>query len=92
MKQEEEYDARGRSSEDGEHGARRGIRCKREEHSAGLWRSLCDIKKRWRKHDWHVAWTMLPWKETSLKRTRVPGNKCIIEKKHEGNLCGRELG
>jgi hypothetical protein len=31
MEQEEEYDARGRSSGDGEHGAKRGVRCKREE-------------------------------------------------------------
>jgi hypothetical protein len=25
----------------------------REEHYAGLWRSLCGIKKRWRIFDWH---------------------------------------
>jgi hypothetical protein len=31
MEQEEEYDARVRSSEDVEHGARKGVRCKREE-------------------------------------------------------------
>ncbi len=31
MEQEEEYDARGRSSEDGEHGVRGGVRCTREE-------------------------------------------------------------
>ncbi len=41
------------SSEDGKHGARGGVRCKREEHSAGLWRSLCDMENTWRIHVWH---------------------------------------
>jgi hypothetical protein len=36
MEQEEEYDARVRSSEDGEHGARRGVRCKREERTGSM--------------------------------------------------------
>jgi hypothetical protein len=38
-----------------------------------------------------LAWTMLPWRQTSDEWKHVPGNKCKIGRKNEGNICSREL-